>query len=65
MRRLRHDLHVGAVIRVGSPKTHELRSVPYPELLELAIAKLFTKPIRYMSARNQILIVPGPRFAHE
>ncbi|GAA1944883.1 site-specific integrase [Microbacterium deminutum] len=33
-------VRVGAEIHVGSPKTHELRSVPYPEFLELPIAKL-------------------------
>lgn len=33
-------VRVGADIHVGSPKTHELRSVPYPEFLELPIAKL-------------------------
>ena len=31
---------MGAQIHVGSPKTHEMRSVPYPEFLELPIAKL-------------------------
>ncbi|REJ06278.1 site-specific integrase [Microbacterium bovistercoris] len=31
---------VGAVIHVGTPKTHETRSVPYPEFLALPIAKL-------------------------
>ena len=33
-------VRVGAHIHVGSPKTHEMRSVPYPEFLELPIAKL-------------------------
>ncbi len=33
-------VRVGAEIHVGSPKTHERRSVPYPEFLELPIAKL-------------------------
>ncbi len=33
-------VRVGAEIHVGSPKTHEMRSVPYPEFLELPIAKL-------------------------
>lgn len=33
-------VRVGAEIHVGSPKTHELRSVPYPEFLELPIAKM-------------------------
>ncbi len=33
-------VRVGAEIHVGSPKTHEMRSVPYPEFLELTIAKL-------------------------
>ncbi|KJL45799.1 tyrosine-type recombinase/integrase [Microbacterium trichothecenolyticum] len=33
-------VRVGADIHVGSPKTHELRSVPYPEFLELPIAKM-------------------------
>lgn len=33
-------VRVGAEIYVGSPKTHEMRSVPYPEFLELPIAKL-------------------------
>ncbi|MEL5990750.1 tyrosine-type recombinase/integrase [Microbacterium phosphatis] len=31
---------VGSVIHVGTPKTHETRSVPYPEFLALPIAKL-------------------------
>jgi integrase len=31
---------VGSVIYVGTPKTHELRSVPYPQFLEIPIAKL-------------------------
>lgn len=31
---------VGTVIHVGTPKTHEARSVPYPEFLALPIAKL-------------------------
>ncbi|WP_067194962.1 tyrosine-type recombinase/integrase [Microbacterium sp. XT11] len=31
---------VGTVIHVGTPKTHETRSVPYPEFLALPIAKL-------------------------
>ena len=31
---------VGTVIHVGTPKTHETRSVPYPEVLALPIAKL-------------------------
>lgn len=31
---------VGAVIHVGTPKTHEHRSVPYPEFLALSIARL-------------------------
>lgn len=30
---------VGSIIHVGTPKTHETRSVPYPEFLSLAIAK--------------------------
>lgn len=33
-------VRVGAEIHVGSPKTHEMRSVPYPEFLELPIARL-------------------------
>lgn len=33
-------VRVGAIIHVGSPKTHELRSVHYPEFLSLAVAKL-------------------------
>jgi len=33
-------VRVGSEIHVGSPKTHEVRSVPYPEFLELPIAKL-------------------------
>lgn len=33
-------VRVGAQIHVGTPKTHELRSVPYPEFLELPIAQL-------------------------
>lgn len=31
---------VGSVIHVGTPKTHETRSVPYPEFLALPVAKL-------------------------
>ncbi|GAA2533230.1 hypothetical protein GCM10009860_11600 [Microbacterium mitrae] len=31
---------VGAVVHVGTPKTHETRSVPYPAFLALQIAKL-------------------------
>jgi integrase len=31
---------VGSVIEVGTPKTHETRSVPYPEFLALPIPKL-------------------------
>lgn len=31
---------VGSVIHIGTPKTHEARSVPYPEFLALPIAKL-------------------------
>ncbi len=31
---------VGTVIHVGTPKTHETRSVPYPEFLALPIAQL-------------------------
>lgn len=31
---------VGTVIHVGTPKTHESRSVPYPEFLSLSIARL-------------------------
>jgi len=31
---------VGGVVHVGTPKTHEARSVPYPAFLSLAIAKL-------------------------
>lgn len=31
---------VGSVIHVGTPKTHETRSVPYPAFLALPIAKL-------------------------
>jgi len=31
---------VGSIIEVGTPKTHETRSVPYPEFLALPIAKL-------------------------
>ena len=31
---------VGGVIHIGTPKTHEARSVPYPEFLALPIAKL-------------------------
>jgi integrase len=31
---------VGGVIHVGTPKTHEAHSVPYPEFLALPIAKL-------------------------
>lgn len=31
---------VGGVIHVGTPKTHESRSVPYPPFLALSIAKL-------------------------
>uniref|UniRef100_UPI00358E68F5 tyrosine-type recombinase/integrase n=1 Tax=Microbacterium trichothecenolyticum TaxID=69370 RepID=UPI00358E68F5 len=31
---------VGTVIHVGTPKTHETRSVPYPAFLALSIAKL-------------------------
>ncbi|MET0860967.1 MAG: site-specific integrase [Microbacterium sp.] len=33
-------VRVGSEIHVGTPKTHELRSVPYPEFLSLPIAKL-------------------------
>lgn len=33
-------VRVGAEIHVGTPKTHELRSVPYPEFLKLPIAQL-------------------------
>ncbi len=33
-------VRVGTEIHVGSPKTHELRSVPYPEFLSLPIARL-------------------------
>jgi integrase len=33
-------VRVGAEIHVGLPKTHERRSVPYPEFLALPIAKL-------------------------
>jgi integrase len=33
-------VRVGASIHVGTPKTHELRSVPYPDFLSLPIAKL-------------------------
>lgn len=33
-------VRVGTEIHVGTPKTHELRSVPYPEFLELPIARL-------------------------
>ena len=33
-------VRVGADIHVGSPKTHEMRSVPYPEFLGLPIARL-------------------------
>ncbi|MEV8266831.1 tyrosine-type recombinase/integrase [Microbacterium sp. NPDC076911] len=33
-------VRVGADIHVGSPKTHERRSVPYPEFLALPIARL-------------------------
>ncbi|KJQ54159.1 tyrosine-type recombinase/integrase [Microbacterium sp. SA39] len=31
---------VGGVVHVGTPKTHEARSVPYPAFLSLAIARL-------------------------
>lgn len=31
---------VGGVVHVGTPKTHEARSVPYPAFLSLSIAKL-------------------------
>nr|WP_307861060.1 site-specific integrase [Microbacterium sp. SD291] len=31
---------VGGVIHIGTPKTHEARSVPYPEFLALPVAKL-------------------------
>lgn len=31
---------VGGVVHIGTPKTHEARSVPYPEFLALPIAKL-------------------------
>lgn len=31
---------VGAFIEVGTPKTHETRSVPYPEFLSLPVAKM-------------------------
>lgn len=31
---------VGTVIHVGTPKTHETRSVPYPEFLALPIAQM-------------------------
>lgn len=33
-------VRVGSQIHVGSPKSHEMRSVPYPRFLEGAIAKL-------------------------
>jgi site-specific recombinase XerD len=35
-----HLIRVGAEIHVGSPNTHELRSVPSPEFLELPIANV-------------------------
>jgi len=41
-------VRVGADIHVGSPKTHEVRSVPYPEFLELPIAKLCEGKTREM-----------------
>ena len=39
-------VRVGTEIHVGTPKTHELRSVPYPEFLELPIARLCEGKLR-------------------
>jgi integrase len=39
-------VRVGSEIHVGTPKTHELRSVPYPEFLSLPIAKLCDGKVR-------------------
>jgi integrase len=45
---------VGSVIEVGTPKTHETRSVPYPEFLALPLAKLCDG-----KARNDLLFGDG------
>lgn len=37
---------VGTVIHVGTPKTHETRSVPYPAFLSESIAKLWEGKVR-------------------
>lgn len=45
---------VGSEIHVGTPKSHELRSVPFPEFLSLPIAKLCEG-----KARSQLLSGDG------
>lgn len=55
---------VGGVVHVGTPKTHEARSVPYPAFLSLSIAKLcegkrrddilFGDGIAYMRLPNSV-----------